>query len=273
MTEESSGSWVDGASAEAPNRTEFTGDGSLPVPEAAGEEDTSPVLPDLSGWTPHPSERRDFLNRIRAFPPEVAGWRRSLLERLRTDPGRFRLASGLDARNWPAGWTPTSPICESWPRSWPCCTAHPIWATGPTRPTSWSTSSCRARPGRTRTRKVTSCSSLRFTSWDEILEVLRKEAERLVYSGGLVSKKTDSLIGAMTRLRETFGRCSLEPARDWPDDRRVPARFARDRPESPDRSVPRPSTHRPGAADESGHGGADRGSGMWRGPLDPSAPA
>ena len=43
--------------------------------------------------------------------------------------------------------------------------------------------------------------------------------ERLVYSGGLVSKKTDSLLRAMTRLRDTFGRCSLEPAQDWPDDR------------------------------------------------------
>ena len=41
------------------------------VPETAPivEEDATPVAPDRSGWTPHPSERRDFWNRIRAFPP------------------------------------------------------------------------------------------------------------------------------------------------------------------------------------------------------------
>src|SRR6476620_8327788 len=55
-----------------------------PEPELTVEEDASPVAPDLSGWTPHPSERRDFHNRIRAFPPSVTLWRRRLLERIRT---------------------------------------------------------------------------------------------------------------------------------------------------------------------------------------------
>src|SRR2546421_6014748 len=61
----------------------------------AVEEDVTPVAPDLSGWTPHPSERRDFWNRIRAFPPEVVGWRKRLLRELAEKPGRFTLAAGL----------------------------------------------------------------------------------------------------------------------------------------------------------------------------------
>src|SRR4051812_25408483 len=61
----------------------------------AAEEDSTPVAPDRSGWTPHPSERRDFWNRIRAFPPEVTGWRRRLLKELPVNPGRFTLAAGL----------------------------------------------------------------------------------------------------------------------------------------------------------------------------------
>src|SRR5947208_11613986 len=61
----------------------------------AVEEDATPVAPDLSGWTPHPSERRDFWNRIRAFPPEVVGWRKRLLKELAEAPGRFTLAGGL----------------------------------------------------------------------------------------------------------------------------------------------------------------------------------
>ena len=64
--------------------------------EPSGEEDVSPVAADLSGWTPHPSERRDFLNRIRAFPPEVSAWRRHLLDQIREDPTRFRLPPDLD---------------------------------------------------------------------------------------------------------------------------------------------------------------------------------
>src|SRR5262249_37720873 len=36
--------------------------------------------------------------------------------------------------------------------------------------------------------------------------------------GGLSSKKTAALYAALGKLRETFGRCTLEPARDWPDE-------------------------------------------------------
>ena len=32
-------------------------------------------------------------------------------------------------------------------------------------------------------------------------------------------KKTASLYGALGKLRETFGSCTLEPARDWPDEK------------------------------------------------------
>src|SRR3954468_15739409 len=64
-------------------------------PAQGVEEDLTPVAPDVSGWTPHPSERRDFWNRIRAFPPEVVGWRKRLLKELAKAPGRFSLATGL----------------------------------------------------------------------------------------------------------------------------------------------------------------------------------
>src|SRR4051812_43590990 len=59
---------------------------AAPPAETAGDEDSAPVPPDLSGWTPHPAERRDFLNRIRAFPPDVAAWRRRTLERVAAEP-------------------------------------------------------------------------------------------------------------------------------------------------------------------------------------------
>jgi hypothetical protein len=45
----------------------------MPEPADSREsgEDAVPVEQDRSGWPPHPSERRDFYHRIRAFPPEV----------------------------------------------------------------------------------------------------------------------------------------------------------------------------------------------------------
>ena len=64
--------------------------------EQAGEEDVAPIAPDRSGWTPHPSERRDFLNRIRAFPPSVAAWRRRVLERIRTGEPALPLSGKID---------------------------------------------------------------------------------------------------------------------------------------------------------------------------------
>jgi endonuclease III len=40
-----------------------------------------------------------------------------------------------------------------------------------------------------------------------------------VYSGGLSSKKTLALRAALRKLRRTFGRCTLEPARAWSDEK------------------------------------------------------
>src|SRR5262245_12340959 len=62
---------------------------SASVEAEAGDAAVS-LPPDRSGWTPHPSERRDFCNRIRAFPPDVAAWRKHLLQRIREEPGRFK---------------------------------------------------------------------------------------------------------------------------------------------------------------------------------------
>jgi DNA (cytosine-5)-methyltransferase 1 len=57
----------------------------------------------------------------------------------------------------------------------------------------------------------------RFRTWDELLDTPRSEVEKIVFPGGLSGKKVASLYGALSKLRETFGCCSLEPARGWPD--------------------------------------------------------
>jgi DNA (cytosine-5)-methyltransferase 1 len=57
----------------------------------------------------------------------------------------------------------------------------------------------------------------RFATWDEMLSAPRESVTALIRSGGLSERKTVSLFGALGKLRETFGDCTLEPAREWPD--------------------------------------------------------
>jgi hypothetical protein len=64
----------------------------------AVEVDAMPVVPDRADWTPQPSEHRDFWRRIRALPPEVVGWRRSLLKGLAESLDPFSLQFDV-ARN------------------------------------------------------------------------------------------------------------------------------------------------------------------------------
>jgi DNA (cytosine-5)-methyltransferase 1 len=59
----------------------------------------------------------------------------------------------------------------------------------------------------------------RFPLWDDLLASSRAEVEKLVHSGGLSDKKTQSLFGALQKLREEFGSCTLESTRPWPDDK------------------------------------------------------
>lgn len=59
----------------------------------------------------------------------------------------------------------------------------------------------------------------RFATWDELLAAPRSEVSSLIQSGGLVERKVESLYGALTRIRDNFGRCTLAPLRDWDDER------------------------------------------------------
>ena len=101
----------------------------------ASEDDVALVEQDRTGWAPHSSERRDFHNRIRAFPLSVSVWRKKLLERVRT--GTPPLPINETSNN--------EKVCDhldegiSYLRevsrilAIPSCTGHPISGTRPTR--------------------------------------------------------------------------------------------------------------------------------------------
>ena len=183
------------------------------------EEDVTPVAPDLSGWTPHASERRDFWNRIRAFPAGVRRLAEAVYEGACREAGSFPPCSGpcpgpaAGATRLgdqpPAGGRP-------YPRG-PLRFARSGNKPDPTDELVYIILSRKTREGAYQ--QGFDALKKRFRTWDELLDAPRAEVERLVFSGGLLGKKIISLYGALGKLRETFGTCTLEPARDWSDEK------------------------------------------------------
>jgi len=191
----------------------------MPESAPAGEEDATPVAPDRTGWTPHPSERRDFWNRIRAFPTEVVGWRKRLVKELAERPGRFTKASGLAPDQLQERLDSGISHLREVARILAVLYGSPDLGnkTDPTDELVYILLARHTREGAYQ--QAFEALKRRFSTWDELLDAPRDEVERLVYSGGLSGKKTVALYAALGKLRETFGSCTLEPAREWPDEK------------------------------------------------------
>jgi endonuclease III len=183
----------------------------------AADEDSTPVAPDRSGWTPHPSERRDFWHRIRVFPPEVVGWRKRLIKKLAESPGRFHLAAGLAPAQLQERLDTGISHLREISRILAVLYGSPDLGNklDPTDELVYIILSRKTREGAYQ--QGYNALKARFRTWDELLETPQAEVEKLVFSGGLSGKKVVSLYGALSKLRETFGSCSLEPARGWSD--------------------------------------------------------
>jgi DNA (cytosine-5)-methyltransferase 1 len=190
-----------------------------PAADGAGEEDLAPVPPDPCGWTAHPAERRDFFNRIRAFPPDVAAWRRRMLEHVRSDPGRYPAVGPLDGEQLTAALDSGISYLREVARILAVLYGNPELGNkaDPTDELVYILLARHTREGAYQ--QAFEALKQRFRTWDELLDAPREEVERLVYSGGLSGKKSVALRAALGRLRETFGHCTLEPAREWSDER------------------------------------------------------
>jgi DNA (cytosine-5)-methyltransferase 1 len=181
------------------------------------EEDFTPVTSDPSGWTPHPSERRDFWNRIRAFPPEVVGWRKQLIKKLAQSPGRFQLSAGLAPAQLQERLDLGISHLREISRILAVLYGSPDLGnkSDPTDELVYIILSRKTYEDAYQ--KGYDALKARFRTWDELLETPIAEVEKIVFSGGLSGKKVASLFGALSKLRETFGSCTLEPARQWSD--------------------------------------------------------
>jgi DNA-cytosine methyltransferase len=176
------------------------------------------IGPDLSGWAPHTSERRDFWHRIRAFPKEVVAWRKRMLQQVQAEPDRFPAAAGLDPKTVQELLDTGISFLRELARI-----LAVLYGTrdlgnkqDPTDELVYIILS-RKTPEREYQRSFDALKR-RFSTWDALLKAAPRAVEKLVYSGGLSGKKITSLFGALTKLRETFGQCSLDGAREWSDE-------------------------------------------------------
>lgn len=174
----------------------------------------------LSGWPLNPKERGDFLHRPRAFPSDVMVWRKELIRRVRSEPALFAaIAPDLpeaDVRSLvddgiaelreiarilsllyrnPRLGNPHDPVDE----------LVYIILSRKTRESAYQ--------------QAYSGLKKAFPTWDALLKSSRRRVEQLVRSGGLSSKKTESLFGALQGLEQEFGRCTLAPTSEWSNER------------------------------------------------------
>ena len=185
------------------------------------EEDATPVAPDLSGWTPHPSERRDFWNRIRAFPPEVVGWRKRLLRELAENPGRFTLAAGLPAEQLQERLDSGISHLREVARILAVLYGSPDLGNKPD-PTDELVYII-LLAGRHAGGRIPAGLRCAEGAVPDLGRAARRPAGRGREAGLLGrparARRPRSLYGALGKLRETFGSCTLEPARDWSDEK------------------------------------------------------
>lgn len=180
-------------------------------PLDATEEDTTPVPPDPSGWSPHPSERRDFYHRVRVFPPDVAAWRQRLARHVQDRPDLFpdaladrdQLFERIDA-----GISYLREVAR---------VLAVLYGTpdlgnkqDPTDELVYIILS-RKTPAKAN-QETFAALKARFPRWDDLLDASRGEVEKLVSPGGLAGKKATSLFGALTVVgRRSAGARSTPP--------------------------------------------------------------
>jgi len=185
--------------------------------ELPAEEDVAPVAPDRSGWTPQASERRDFLNRIRTFPPAVSAWRRRLLSRITEGDPTLPMKAGVGdlSQRLDDGISYLREVA----RILALLYGTPDLGNkqDPTDELVYIILS-RKTPEKAY-QETYGTLKARFARWDDLLAAPRAVVEKIVSPGGLAGKKATSLFGALDIIRDTFGSCTLEPAREWSDER------------------------------------------------------
>jgi DNA (cytosine-5)-methyltransferase 1 len=162
----------------------------------------------------------DFFHRIRNFPEEVAVWRRQLIRRL-TEGGRPLPGVGRKANEPVLRECIDEGISFLREAARMLAVAHGSPRLGNKEdPVDELVYIILARKTREDAYQQTfEALKHRFPTWDDLLAAPPGLVGRVIHGGGLEAKKVRSLLGALGQLRSAFGKCTLDPARDWPDEK------------------------------------------------------
>ncbi len=183
-------------------------------------EPGDPCVPEGTGWPLHPSERCDLYHRVRFFPPDVQRWRGLLVNSASEDRTVFSAISPEESveqirERIDAGIAHLRELARI------LALIHGTPRLGNKQdPVDELVYIILARktPEKAYTDTFDALKQ-RFERWEDLLEVSDPVIAKIINSGGLPGKKTKCLRGALGMLRDTFGSCTLEPLREWPDDR------------------------------------------------------
>ena len=170
-------------------------------------KDKKPSSRKLAGWFSHPASRRDFLHPPRQIPKELKAW-------------RTRLARTLDGEVEEVTGKIDLVIASLVEIASILATLHGTPRLGnPEDPVDDLIYIILARKTREDAyQKTFEALKKRFPDWNALLRARRATVKKIVASGGLVARKTDSIFGVLERIRDEFGEVTLEPLRDLTDD-------------------------------------------------------
>ena len=202
-------------------------DTSRPVSSVEDRTESTSDFAARSGWPFEGRERRDFYHRVREFPPDVQRWRTRMVQMAMEDGERFPLAYRIAhaARNRATAVEQTRALVDDgiiFLREIARIMAilHGTPDLGNKKdPVDELVYIILSRKTREEAyQEAFQALKSRFRSWDELLDADRDDVQELLRPSGLGDKKTASVFGALGKLKERFGTCTLEPVREWSDE-------------------------------------------------------
>lgn len=185
----------------------------------APEDEQGSVIDNRTGWPRKAAERRDFCHRPREFPPDVNAWRRQLIATIQTDPTGFPRAAGRsidEIRDIVDGATA---VLREVAEIVSVLHGNPTLGNKPDPVDELIYIILSRKTPEVEYQAAYQSLKSAFPTWDSVLDASDDEIQRHVHHGGLGTKKTAAIRGALLRLRQEFGHCTLEPARAWSDTR------------------------------------------------------
>lgn len=186
--------------------------------EPDGPQDSA-VIDTRTGWPRKAAERRDFFHRPREFPPDVAAWRKQMVAAIQSDPARFPRAAGKGHEEIRDLLDEGTAVLREVAEIVSVLYGNPTLGNLPDPVDELIYIILSRKTPEVEYQAAYQVLKSTYPTWDAVLDAGEEDIQRHVHHGGLGATKAASIRGALARLRQEFGSCTLEPAREWPDAR------------------------------------------------------